>query len=141
MDVAKSVIVRQQKLLYNYVKVYEKRKMLYLLRPKQGGFTDTLRCTNIEDAFILWEEYTKEARSHALKLQQAAIEIKYEDFLETPYETLKQLVHFCGLQVSDAEIHSVAGTVKMERAYAFRNDPELEKFACQVKARLQEMSY
>ncbi len=141
VDVAKSIVVRQQKLLDNYKGVYGKRKTLYLLRPKRGGFTDTLRCANIENAFDLWEEYTSEAHSHILTLGDSAIEIKYEDFLDTPNEIVKTLVYFCGLHVNNADIYSVVETVKKGRAYAFRNDPALEKFAYQVTTRLKKMSY
>ena len=141
VDVAKSIIVRESSQLNQCIESYGKRKFLYFIASRRSGFTDALRCTNLEDAFTLREEYTSKARSHVLGLKESAIEIKYEDFLEMPIEIIKQLVDFCGLKANDTEIISAAKMVKMERAYAYRNTPELVEFADLVSERLKQMSY
>ncbi len=141
IDVANSLKVRAEKSLQISKALYHKRKQLYWIRPKRGGFTDTLRCIDLEGGFSLWESYLHEAQSHVKALGTRAVELKYEDFLTEPYAALKQLSDFCSLGATVEQIQKVAGRVKKGRAYAYRTKPELQAFAEQVAGRMRVFGY
>lgn len=85
------------------------------------NFHQNFRLTSIEEGYDLWNEYVTKALS--LKNDFADyIEIKYEDFLENPFDNLQQLAHFSGLQVNDDAIKKEIQTIKKDRSYAFLNN-------------------
>ena len=117
--------------------------MLYLVRKFIGGkrvFVD-LRGASLSEGFILWEEYMREAREQAARLGERAIEVKYEDFLSNPSETLKTLSAFCGLEAAQSEIEKSAGGVNKSRGYAFLKDPELKEYSFEIAGRLGDYGY
>lgn len=77
----------------------------------------------------MWEEYIREARTHVLSLGDRALEVKYEDFLEEPAGVLEQMSEFSGLRVSGGQIKELTRSINKDRAYAYRNEPELVAFA------------
>lgn len=141
VDVANSLIVRRETLLTHAKELYKSRKLLYWFRQKTGYFTDTVRCASLEGAFSLWEEYIEEARKNIHESKKPSMEIKYEDFLTEPYLTLKSLASFCSLQATDVIIAKAAEHVKKERAYAYKDDVELNIFSEQVVERLRKKGY
>lgn len=141
VDVANSLKVRQEKILTRKKELYKRLKPFYWLRPKRGGFTDTLRCATLDGSLSLWEEYLEEARAHVRNLQSQAMELKYEDFISEPYGALKSLARFCNLTSDDVDIANVAGRTKKSRAYAYEDIPELQVFAGKVAARLKVQGY
>jgi len=141
IDVANSLKERSTKMLSLSKALYLKRKWLYWLVPKTRGFTDTLRCAELSDGFSLWAEYLKEARAHVRSLHTQAMEIKYEDFVVKPFNTLRQLIYFCDLKATDEDIKRVGGFANRERAYAYKNKPELQEFAKQMSEQLRVFDY
>lgn len=141
VDVASSLKVRAIKQYDHSNQLFSKFKSLYWLRPKRGGFTDTLRCISLEGGFSLWEEYMNEARKHVNNLQDRAMEIKYEDFLSRPQEVMKSLAYFCDLNPTDIVLNNLANTIDKKRAFAYKSEPELKAFAQKVAGRLQEQGY
>lgn len=141
IDVANSLIMREQRAFENKKSRYLARRAFYRVRPKRGGFTDSIRCTSLEGAFSLWEEYLKEARKHVTALGSGALDLKYEDLVSEPYELLRQLARFCNLEVSDSDIQRVSVMVKKDRAYAYKGNPELRAFAEKVGDRLSAHGY
>lgn len=141
VDVAHSLLVRQEKALARLRESYQRRKLLYWLRPKYGAFTNTLRCASLDGGFSLWEEYVEEARSHVRTLGNRAVEVRYEDFLANPVSTLRFLAEFCGLSVTDMMIENVVGQIRVDRAYAYRSDRALRAFAEKVAQRLSKFGY
>jgi hypothetical protein len=117
--------------------------LLYLVRKFIGGrrvFVD-LRGASLEEGFILWEEYMKEAREHVAELGERAVEVKYEYFLDNPSDVLKSLVEFCGLGAGIGDIEKAAAEVNKSRGYAFLNDPELKSYSLDIAARLEGYGY
>ncbi|VAX34575.1 hypothetical protein MNBD_NITROSPIRAE03-1045, partial [hydrothermal vent metagenome] len=108
---------------------------------KRGGFTDSIRCASLEGAFSLWEEYLEEAKKHVTALGSEALELKYEDLVSEPYELLRQLAGFCDLEVSDSDIQRASVVVKKDRAYAYKENPELAAFSEKVEDRLTSQGY
>ncbi len=141
VDVANSLVVRHCRGFRHKESRYRAVKALYWLRPKRGGFTDSIRCSTLEGAFSLWEEYMAEARRHVRALGPRAIELKYEDFVLDPHESLMRLAGFCGLESGAAGIQDVPGLVRRDRAYAYRGDARLLAFAGKVGDRLAVHGY
>ncbi len=143
VDVANSLLVRQQKPLKASWERYSKLKKIraYWFCPKRGGFTDTLRCASLEGGFSLWEEYMREAQAHVYELGDKALEVKFEDLLRRPYEILKLLVEFCGLKPSGEALAKAAKQARPDRAYAYCNDQRLKAFAKSVAERLRPYGY
>ena len=120
--------------------LYYKLPILHAIRPKSGEFL-RVRCDSLEGGLSLWEEYFAEARVHVNALGGRAFELKYESLLAEPEEVLKAVARFCRLPVSDAAIEGVAALVQRERAYAYREKPELQAFADRVAGRLHGYGY
>lgn len=139
VDVANSLCVRERARFNSRVQpIYDSyMKLLYVIRPKKGGFADSLRCSTLEGGFSLWEEYLHEARSQVARLRDRAIEVKYEEFVTNPSETLRCLAKFCGLPENGA----AADGIRKTRAYAYKDAPQLGTFAEQVSARLKTYGY
>ena len=117
--------------------------MMYLVHKFIRGrrvFVD-LRGASLSEGFILWEEYMNEARAHVARLGEQAVEVKYEDFLANPSETLGHLAGFCGLGAAESEIEKVAGEVNKSRGYAYLKDPELKAYSLEIAARLGAYGY
>jgi hypothetical protein len=74
-------------------------------------------------------------------LRNRAIEVRYEELLSEPNRLLRHIVDFCELQAKEGDIERVAKQVKVERAYAYRSDPELEGFSARVAERLRRHGY
>jgi hypothetical protein len=100
-----------------------------------------LRGASLGEGFILWEEYMREAREQVARLGERAVEVKYEDFLSSPSETLRYLSGFCGLEIAQGEIEKAAGEVNKSRGYAFLKDPELKAYSLEIAARLGDYGY
>lgn len=122
-------------------RLYYRLKFIHWFWPKPGTFIDSVRCDSLEGGLSLWEEYLSEARRHVLLLNGRATELKYEDFLSEPEQTLGELARFCNLSVNQEAIELVARRVKKERAYAYRGNSELRAFATQVSQRLAAQDY
>lgn len=120
--------------------LYYKLPILHAIRPKSGEFI-RVRCDSLEGALSLWEEYFDEARAHVSALDGRAFELKYETLLCEPKEVLKEVARFCNLPVSVTAIEGVAALVQRERAYAYRDKPDLRAFAERVAGRLNANGY
>ena len=143
VDVANSLKVRENRPLSGLsLAINDKRRFLYLLRPKRGGFINrSMRCASLEGCFSLWEEYLNEAKSHVSRMQDRAMEVKYEDFLENPGEVMISLLNFCGLSADDAVMTKLLQQLKKSRAYAYKDKPELQAFSEEVAMRLSRYGY
>ena len=146
VDVANSLKVSQQKGLERLRmkdSIYKKLYWYYLTNkfiPNRKKFV-YLRCGSLDDGLSMWEEYLNEARSHVNNLGSKAIEIKYEDLLQQPYDELKKLTEFCELESTDNDIKTASNLGNKSRAYAYMNSPELKEFAdrSDIKKRLKKM--
>jgi hypothetical protein len=143
VDVANSLRVRGRKdMRQNWVrKLYYKLRPLHWVWPKQGEFMDSVRCHSLDDGLSLWEEYMAEARMHVEELGERALELRYEDFLAEPLPALSKLAQFCGLPANPSAVQQAAGRVKLERAFAYRKNPELRQLADREAQRLAAQHY
>jgi hypothetical protein len=142
IDVAHSLNVRENgRFAHRSHAINDKRRFLYMLRPKRGRFTGSLRCGSLEGSFSLWEEYLDKAKVNIAELKDNAVEIKYEDFLADPRRYLLFLADFCGLDTNSIRIEKTVAQVQKSRAYAYRNKPELKAFSEKMSSRLSAYGY
>jgi len=114
---------------------------LHWIAPKRGMFMDSIRCDSLEGGLSLWEEYMAEAKEQAQLLGDRAMEVKYEHFLEEPLQALTRIVEFCRLSADGSAIKRAADKIKLERAFAYRKNPELKALAEREARRLAEQHY
>lgn len=141
VDIASSLRTRENKRIASSLRSYDRRKPLYLLRPKRGRLMGSVMCTDLERAFELWLSYVTEATVHVRRLGDRALELRYEDFLMEPQRSLASLARFCGLPDDERAVANVSEGVRRDRAYAYRNDPELQALAERFSEELAAWGY
>jgi hypothetical protein len=141
VDVAASLRVRQERALAGARATHERRRGLYWLRPKRGGFAHTVRALSLDGGFALWEEYTAEAETHLERLGDQALDVVYEELLADPVPHLARAAAHAGLAPSDADLARATAGVRPARAQAWTTDPELVDFALSVAPRLAARGY
>ena len=82
----------------------------------------------LDTGFELWEQYVAEASRHVEILGNRAISLRYEDFLESPLHELKRMAEFCNLPAREEDLASLAGGVRKNRAFAYKESEELIRF-------------
>ncbi len=141
IDVAESLRVRWQKDLEQVQKTYQRQKSLFAILPKFRTFPLSVRCSDLEQGFRLWEQHLERAHTHVQALGDRAIEVKYEDFLEQPFYQLKRLADFSGVGADDQTLEQLVSQVKGSRAQAYQKNPELRHFSESVDERLKRYGY
>jgi hypothetical protein len=141
IDVAESLRVRWHKDLAHVQRAYQRQKPFHALLPKLRTFPLSVRCSDLEQGFKLWEDHLKRAQLHVKALGDRATEVKYEDFLAHPFEHLRQLTDFSGLNVTDATLRRITSQVKGSRAQAYKKNKDLLSFSKSVDERLKRYGY
>ena len=137
VDVAWSLVKREERLRAWELKRYRWYKGLVWLFPKKRGFGRSPRCATLEGAFDLWTDYVARAQRNLCGLDENQyMTIRYEDLLERPEQNLKALASFCGLQYNESRIREICQGVQKSRAYAYRDNPVLKSFASAAAGRL-----
>lgn len=125
MDVSMSLHTRAKKNLSEAAAKHNKRKKLGVLYKKKGLFSTAVRALDIVECMRLVKEYKDFAKLHLQKTDCEIFHINYENFLNNPMTTLKELSAFCGLSVDANTIADVSQGIDGSRAHAYLNDPEL----------------
>ena len=138
IDVAKSLVRRSRNRAQVSGERYNKNRWLYHLYKKKAGFTDSLRCSELEGAFSLWEEYIKEANKNFKQHnEQSILKLRYEDLLLEPENTYGEIIEFAGIKKNKIKIDTLTDYIDTKRVYAYKNDLSLKNFAESVSDRLQ----
>lgn len=146
MDIVNSLITRRKKGLLRLSGKHKSWKGLYwyyLMQkfiPSKRVFVD-LRGGTPEQGIEMWQEYMAEARKHVLGLGTRAMEVKYEDFLDKPFDILTALSEFAGLSPDEDRVYDLTKGINKSRAYAYLNEPRLKTFAEQNAALLKKYGY
>lgn len=141
VDVASSLQVREKKVRMALQQRWRRCKVLYWFFPKRVGFSDSLRCATLSGAFSLWEMYVREAKLHLGRVRVRTMEVKFEELIEKPKEVFASLAKFCGLKARAETLSKLAGGLQQERAYAYRRNEQLKRFALGVADRLRVYGY
>lgn len=114
------------------------RAGLFLTLPEIPGLAF---CSSLEEAFQLWEWYLEAAASHIKAAGISAIEVQYEDLLAKPYDVFMKLADYCDLSLNKELDQEAAAQLDVGRAFAFRDDPQLEAFAGNKAESLKRFGY
>ena len=87
----------------------------------------------MQDGYDLWQAYVEKAFSWEEEYKERMVTLRYEDFLDNPFEQTKKLARFCGLEATDAEIKQVVKEVDTSRKYAFTKDENSIAFYNTIK--------
>lgn len=104
------------------------------------GVLSTRRGWTVAEAFAMWEEYVEKARLESAELAERAFEIRFEDLVTQPEQFFDRLARFCGIEPT-TDHSSFCDAIRSERAYAFRDDPELVAFGGSVRKALERYGY
>jgi len=140
VDVAQSLVTRERRLRQRFVSL-AKASMILWPRSESGLLENPWRCANLEGAFSLWEAYMRQAHARVKEIGARACGIIYEDFLLDPVPVLDKLCRFIGLSVDEDRLQHLAGSVRPGRAYAYRNEPGLLRYAQSLGPRLASFGY
>lgn len=136
VDVANSLWVRaEERELKPALELHSNRKKCfqYWFYKKKIGFSDSLRCLSLMEAFKLWEEHVAKAFEQLKLIPNERITIKYEEFLVKPEKFLIDMASFSGLDINPAKLAAAVAIVRSERGNAYKNRPELVRFYDEVK--------
>lgn len=141
VDVAASLQRRQAASVGEAERRFRRLRALHALLPRRGGFAESWRCGDLDEALGLWRGYLEQARRHVAVLGGQACEVCYEDLLAAPHERLRALADFCGLPVAAPAVARAAGLMRASRALAYRDDPALRAAAERWQAALRTAGY
>jgi len=135
IDVAKSLMVRERKLLSLRSQRFDDRMKKFSLRSclERAGYKGSPRCLSLAGGFDLWEEYVQRADENLRGLPNPTLTMRYEDVLSDPKTHLPELARFCELETTADAIAKAAKQIDGSRALAFTSDPESAAFYETVK--------
>lgn len=137
VDVADSLCRRNAKSLKAAAEKFQRRIIAnhipYFKGIYWGSLGESPRVYSHVGAFELWEKYTEFAIEFTKSLNNHLLEIRYEDFIETPERCLARAVEFCGLDITEDSMARFLPTIQRERSFCFRNDEKLRSFWGDVK--------
>ena len=146
VDVAASLLIRQQALLRQSRQRLERQPVRFAMgwpRFKYSGLSNTLRGTTLAAGFMLWETYLDHARAHLKNLGTQGLEVRFEELLVKPGETLARLAAFMELPepAADSGLAKLRADLQPERACAYRRAPELSTFAREQAHKLRARGF
>ena len=141
VDVAHSLQVRYHRRLTKEQTNHPQTAYYWWHAKRREGFVNTLRCASLDEGILLWRSYVEEAQTHVAYLKERAIELKYEDFLQYPLENMILLTRFAGLLVDEDILMRIVRSINADRAFAYRRDLTLQKFAVTMQDHLQCFGY
>jgi hypothetical protein len=135
IDVAKSLMVREQKLLKLRSERFDKRmkKRSFRSALDRAGYKGSARCLTMQGGFDLWAEYVRQADVNLQEITNAVHTLKYEDMLGEPKKHLPGLAKFCELDPIQDKIEKAISQIDGSRAMAFTSDPTSAAFYETVK--------
>jgi hypothetical protein len=141
VDVAASLVKRHARSLEAGLSKFKRRRFLYALKPKRGGFAESYRCATLDGAIGLWSEYTTLCERALEHMGTRAMEVRYEELLERPAELLPAIASFAGLDASARSVEELAAEFRAGRSFAYRKDGLLMTFAARAAETLRAHGY
>ena len=95
-------------------------------RNKLFNKNTSFRCFDLNEAFLLWAEYTTNCKNIAEGLPAEQImQIRYEDFLNEPSKNLKRISMFLNIDFLQAMESETIQSLKPEYAYRYKHDADI----------------
>lgn len=140
-DVANSLCSRHHYSLAKTEKRLKRKRSLHKLGFLPKNITNNPRCSNLEGAFSLWEEYMMMAERVIDSYSNKTLDLKYEDVLLSPENSLRKISNFSGLSPSEEELKKVSQSFDASRSFAFCENTNLVEFSKEKKNRLNLFGY
>jgi hypothetical protein len=121
VDVARSLRKREREQVEQSRSRYDRRRLLYWMRPKKNGFLDSPRCLSLCEGIRLWDVYVERAMNHVGHLDIPSHTVRYETFLAEPVSILERLAEFCSIDAVQSDLEACGKLVDPSRAFAYRN--------------------
>lgn len=132
VDVAESLRNREILVKKNFHRNFKKVVKEILLLGKVY-YQYSLRIQNLLEGIKLWQEYVEKALSLDADFKENILHLRYETFLESPEEILKNILTFLGLKVKESDIFKVAKNISSDRKFAFTREKELIEVYNQIR--------
>jgi hypothetical protein len=104
------------------------------------GYNDSFKSLNLGQAFNLWTIYENKSQD-ILKENKESLSICFENLLKDPVNVIEELEVFLGLELNERKKNNIINGVNANRAFAFRRNPDLLKFAATNKLLLEKFGY
>ena len=129
VDVAQSLSVRAQEAFQTYLNAYQLADIPATTRIQLGPIQHSLRCTMLEGALSLWEEYesTRKALIETTDLPHHVL--CYEELVADPAKHIDALLAFCELEVTDETKQELASIPKTDSQLKYMQSKDLQSFA------------
>ena len=82
-------------------------------------------CCDINYCCNLWESYVSKGEEVYDGYEGDKIRLRFEDFLASPGDALRDLAAFCELKVGSERLRSAAASLRRDRAWSFTRDETL----------------
>ena len=107
----------------------------FLPNLKNNGLKASLKCTNLENAFGLWENYLAAALEflETKTGQNRLIQLNYEKLIEQPAKYINMLADFSDLKISNEQEDKIISTIDASRRFPFTKEPSLLEFYKNVR--------
>ena len=101
------------------------------------------RVKDINEGIDLWKNYVSAAISNVEDCKDSVMMVKYEDLIEFPEKTLRDVCCFIGIDRSDEDISQIAKLVRKDRKYSFMSDENLVELHKKIKGDrlIKELGY
>jgi hypothetical protein len=129
IDVANSLLKRQKVWYQRALFPSRYRRARYFLRPFGGIYLRSVGFQTLDEGLKLWSVYMEKASASMRKCENNFIEIRYEDLIIDPKNSIIKLQDFCNLKNSSSKISNTLKKIDQTKAFAYRNNPELKSFA------------
>ena len=124
IDVAESL--RQRAISYrNEFKWDLKKEIKLLLRRGFIRYGDSARVVNIYEGIKLWKEYIIRAFEIDETNKLNMLHIKYEDFIESPFENIKIILNRINIEYNEDQVKNIIKDINVSRKHAFLSKQEL----------------
>ncbi len=134
VDVAASLVARHRRIRDSGDSVLTRWSLSSRLKAAlsplefQNHFSLSARCTTLDGAFELWEEYAGEAEAVFAAFDGDKLAVDFENLSRDPKAHARAIATFCGCAVDDGAIDEVASSIDASKALGFARDPTLVRF-------------
>lgn len=88
---------------------------------KTAPIQPSIRCLDLREGIKLWEDYVGEACGAISSLSRNGYQLRFEDLLLRPKETMRELCRFLGIRGSEDVLEGLRAEIDPRMAYRFRS--------------------
>lgn len=139
VDVAASLLERRARRLDRISRRFALGRHAYWLRLRKRRIETGPG--SLDQGLALWQRYQELAEAASHCYPETFLQLRYEDLLADPVASLRRLVRHVGIEPGEASLRAAARSVRPERAFAYRDDPELAACAARHASLLARYGY